>query len=185
MSDINTNKANTVQFVAVVVVIAALSRLLPHPYNFTPVAAMALFGGAYLRNRSTAWGTTLAAMLLSDVLLHAGYLLGWRAYPGFHTLMPLVYLSIAGITLLGSRLYGRVSAGGVLANTLLGSLIFFIITNFGVFLLAKDLTWARFLQTYIDAIPFFGNTALGDLLYSALLFGSYEWIKQRQTAIGL
>ena len=99
---------NSSKFIVLVVLLAALSRLLPHPYNFTPIAAMALFGGTYLNNRSSALLLTITGMLLSDLLLQGAYWLGWRDYPGFHALMPVIYLSLALVTTIGSRLSGRV-----------------------------------------------------------------------------
>lgn len=183
MSDINTNKANTVQFVAVVVVIAALSRLLPHPYNFTPVAAMALFGGAYLHEPFYCVGHYLSRYAaLSDVLL-AGYLLGWASYARFS------YPNAIGISIhsggyafwVATFLYGRVSArSGVLANTLLGSLIFFIITNFGVFLLHKRPHLSSSCKPISMRYHFLAIPAWAICCIVPCCFGSYESIKQRR-----
>lgn len=171
------------KFVVAVVFVAALSRLLPHPYNFTPIAAMALFGGAYINNRSSALLVTLAGMFVSDLLLQGSYLLGWRDYPGFHVLMPVIYLSLLFIVNIGSGLSGRVQAWNVPLASIAGSTVFFIVSNFGVFCLEKQYTWLEFVRTYTDAIPFFGNTLAGDLLYSTLLFGIYEWAKNKQGSL--
>jgi hypothetical protein len=170
---------NSSKFIVLVVLLAALSRLLPHPYNFTPIAAMALFGGTYLNNRSSALLLTITGMLLSDLLLQSAYWLGWRDYPGFHALMPVIYLSLALVTTIGSRLSGRVSAWTVPLASVAGSVVFFIVSNFGVFCFEKAHTITELGRTYVDAIPFFGNTLAGDLLYSTLLFGLYEWAKKR------
>lgn len=166
------------KFIALVIMLTALSRLLPHPYNFTPIAAMALFGGAYLQNQYSAVGITLISMLLSDIMLQVLYGLGLRSYPGFYSLMPIIYLSLAAITLVGSRLTGRISAWTVPLASLTASVLFFVISNFGVFLLEKPHTYFDFARTYTDAIPFFANTLAGDLVYSSLLFGVYEWAKK-------
>lgn len=141
---------------------------------------MALFGGAYIQHRSSALIITLGSMFLSDILLHGGYLIGWRAYPGFHALMPLVYLSLVAITTIGGSLSGRVKAWNIPLASITGSVLFFILTNFGVFLFETTHTWLDFVRTYTQAIPFFGNTLAGDLLYSGLLFGGYEWAKRSQ-----
>jgi hypothetical protein len=153
-----------------IVALVALARLLPHPPNFSPVTALALFGGAYLLDRRLALGVTLAALLLSDWLI------------GFHPLMWVVYVSFAAVVLLGSLLrQHRQAALPVAFAALGGSLLFFLSTNFAHWLIFNDYphTAAGLLACYVAALPFFQNALAGDLLFTALLFGGMAVIEQR------
>lgn len=152
-------------FGVVVVGIAALSRLLPHPPNVTPLAALALTGALYL-DRRFAFILPLAAMLISDVIL------------GVHRIMPFVYVSFAVIAAVGLLLRSRRSVPVVAGATIGGSVLFFIVTNFGVWFVgeggAYPKTAAGLLECYVAAIPFFRNTLLGDLAYVAILSSIFE-----------
>ncbi|MCS6770623.1 MAG: hypothetical protein NZ740_01190 [Kiritimatiellae bacterium] len=161
---------NTARFAALVGMIAAAAafRILPHPPNFTPIAAMALFGGAQFADRRTAFAVPLAAMLLSDLAL------------GFHALMPVIYGAFALIVCIGIWLRPRRSPAMIAAATLASSVLFFAITNFAVWVSGTlyPKTIAGLAQCYVAAIPFFGNTVLGDAIFSAALFGGLalaEW----------
>ena len=125
-------------------------RLLPHPPNFTPIFAMALFGGAYLDNKKMAFILPLAAMLISDLFI------------GFHSLMLVVYGAIALITALGFLLKNRVRPSTVIGASLLGSLIFYLISNFAVWALFDTYphTIAGLGTSYVAAIPFFKNSLI-------------------------
>mgnify|MGYP001559575258 CR=1 FL=1 len=146
-----------------IIVFAVLLRIVPHAPNFAPIAAMALFGGAYL-NKKYALIVPLIAMFLSDIFL------------GFHSAMPYVYGSFLLIGLMGIWLSKHKNLKNVLLATFFSSILFFLITNFGVWLggnlYSKDLP--GFIKCYILALPFFRNTILGDLFYVGLFFGSYE-----------
>lgn len=167
-----------------IILLAALSRLLPHPPNFSPVEALALFGGAYFSKRATAMWIPLAAMFISDLalgLINGGIYSAYFLSAGFL----LVYLCIALSTLLGFALRGRVSATRVLGYSLLGSALFFIVTNFGVWLGSGfyPQTGAGLLAAYVAGIPFFQNTVLGTLFYCALMFGSFAFLRKRNPAL--
>lgn len=150
---------------------AALMRLVPHPPNFTPIAAMALFGGAYFRSIGWALLIPLGAMLLSDTALE---LLFQR---GFHGQMLWVYGSFALTIGIGSRLRHRKGVAPIAMASLSASTLFFIVTNLGVWM--SGLLYAKNLSglgaCFAAAIPFFGRTLLGDLLYTGVLFGGYAW----------
>jgi hypothetical protein len=144
------------------VVFAALSRFLPHPDNFTPIAAMALFGGVYF-GRRYAFIVPLAAMVVSDYFI------------GFHNTILYVYGSFILVGLIGIWLQKHKSVGWIFGATLTGSVLFFVVTNFGVWVTgAYPQTFNGLVECYVAAIPFFRNTVLGDLLYVAVLFGLYE-----------
>lgn len=150
---------------------AAAARLLPHPPNFTPIAAMALFGGCHFASKPSAFGVPLAAMFLSDLLL--GY--------GFHAVLPFVYGSFALTVCLGLLIRPRrtpLTIGGV---TLAASVSFFLVTNFGVWVQGHlyPRTLEGVVACYIAAIPFFRNTLAGDAFYTLALFGGFALAQAR------
>lgn len=171
----------------VLIVLAALSRLLPHPPNFSPVEAIALFGGAYFASRAWALAVPLIAMLVSDFVLglaRGGLYLEY--FVSAHFLA--VYACIALSTVLGFGLRGRVSGPRVLGYGLVGSVLFFALTNFAVWLTASPLDAhvacnTGLLPCYVAAIPFFKWTLLGTLFYSALLFGGFALLRRRVPAL--
>jgi uncharacterized protein (TIGR00290 family) len=143
--------------------LAAVLRILPHPWNFTPVGAIALFSGAMVRSRRLAFVFPILAMLAADLFL------------GFNKLSPLVYASFALSVLIGRLLTRNRDIPRVAGATFLGALQFFLITNFGVwaFLGSYPRTLAGLLACYVSGVPFFWNTLAGDACYTALLFGGF------------
>ncbi len=148
-----------------IIFFAIVLRLIPHAANFAPIAAMALFGGCYL-NKRYALVVPLIAMFISDYFL------------GFHNTMPFVYGSFVIAGVIGLWLKSHKTLFNVIAATFISSLLFFLITNFGVWFVGKlyTKTFDGLIQSYFFAIPFFRNTLLGDLFYVGLFFGSYELI---------
>jgi hypothetical protein len=149
--------------------LAAASRLIPHPPNFTPLAAMALFGGAYISDKRLAFGLPLAALFLSDAVL------------GFYHDMIWVYGSFALIVCLGLQLQSRRRLLPIAGAALASSVLFFALTNFGVWA-SGDLyprTLGGLATAYVAAIPFFQNTIAGDLVYTALLFGGFAIVEKK------
>lgn len=183
-------------------VVGILVRLLPHPANFTPIAALALFSGAYFSKRWS-WIFPLFAMLVSDSMI------------GFYDvrLMAAVYGSLL-LPILISRFISPPSCGvsdrtgriftapihprgraigysgkmwgfiqknknviSITAVSLAGSVLFFLITNFAVWayssMYTRDL--AGLAQSYIAGLPFFRNTVLGDLFWAGVFFGGYAF----------
>lgn len=157
------------------VVGAAIMRLVPHPPNVTPIAAMALFGGATFHRRAWAFLVPLSAMLLSDAVFEL--LFGW----GFDALTPVIYLSFAAIVCLGFLLRRRRRIVPVAAAAFAGALVFYLITNLGVWAQGRlyPRTPAGLVACYTAAIPFFGYTLAGDLFYTALLFGAFALAERR------
>ena len=151
------------------ILVAAAMRLLPHPPNFTPIGAMALFGGAYFGRRALAFAAPLGALLLSDAIL------------GFHSSMPFVYASVALVVLIGWALASRATPLRIAGAAIASSVLFFAVTNFGVWLTGGmyPQTLSGLAACYVAAIPFFQNTMAGDLLFSALLFGGFALLEQR------
>ncbi|MGE5563688.1 MAG: DUF6580 family putative transport protein [Bacillota bacterium] len=157
---------NTTRLAALLSAIAAAAalRLVPHPPNFSPIDAMALFSGAYLARRWVAFVAPLAALLLSDLVL------------GFYHGMATVYASVALIVLIGWWLSSKRSAGRIAVAALAGSVVFFVVTNFGMWLFSGfyPVNYAGLVACYTAAIPFFQNTVAGDLFYTVLLFGGFS-----------
>jgi hypothetical protein len=147
---------------------AAALRLVPHPPNFSPIDAMALFSGAYLGRRWLAFAAPVGALLLSDLVL------------GFYPGMWVQYLTVALVVLVGWAALKRVSALRVGGAALASAVLFFIVTNFGTWALSGmySATLAGLEACYVAAIPFFQNTLAGDLFYSGLLFGGFALLER-------
>lgn len=143
------------------------------PYNFTPVEAIALFGGAYFADRRLAFIAPLAAMFLADLII------------GLHDLIPVIYGCIALTALLGGNLRGRVRALPVAGYAFASAVMFYLVTNFFVWLTGNMYPHdgGGLIACYVAAIPFFSGTLAGTLLWSALLFGGFELMKQRWTSL--
>lgn len=167
------NWDNKLKMVVGFIVFGALCRLIPHPLNFTPIAAMALFGGTYIKDKKLAFWIPISAMLLSDVLLQI------INGTGFHNQMIWVYGSTALITCLGFFLRGREQRQTIMVASLLGSILFFFITNFGVWAGGfYGYTLAGLSNCYVMAIPFFKGTIMGDLFYNLVFFGGYALVRK-------
>jgi hypothetical protein len=145
------------------VVLGACARLVPHPWNFTPIMAIGLFAGSQSRRTSTGVFATLLALVLSDVVL--GF------YPGFW----YVYGAALIPVLLGRLIPRRSGAGEIAAAAVASSFSFFLITNFMVW--ATDHlyphTIAGLSACYLAGIPFYRNQVLGDAVYTGAIFGGY------------
>lgn len=150
----NTQKNVILSFVLLLIGIA--SRIIPHTPNFTAVGAIAIIAGAYLPKKF-ALIIPLLIMLISDSIV------------GFHTTMPWVYGSILLIGLLSVYTGSK----HLVIMPLVASILFFIITNFGVWasgtMYAKTLS--GLLQSYAMGIPFFRGTLLGDSIFTLTLYG--------------
>ena len=158
--------ANHTRILALLSAIAAAAalRLVPHPPNFTPVGAMALFSGAYLGRRGLAFVAPLAAMILSDTVI------------GFYSGFWITYLAVALVVLVGSLALSRVSVLRVGGAAIASSVLFFLVSNFGTWALSGMYphTMQGLSACYVAAVPFFQNTVAGDLFYATLLFGGFK-----------
>jgi hypothetical protein len=143
------------------VVVALLTRLLPHPPNFAPITSIALFTGFHFVNKRLALFIPLICMFLTDLIL------------GVHSLMPIIYLSFVLISMIGLKAKS-LSLGAVLS----ASSLFFIVSNLGVWYFYYPLTWAGLSSCFILAIPFFINALMGDLFYTSVLQFSFSKLKQ-------
>lgn len=148
--------------------VGAIAQYIPHWANFTPIAAIALFGGVYL-NKKYALILPIIAMFISDLFI--GFYNPW--------IMTSVYLSFLMIALAGLWLRNNKNIGNILGTSLFGSIAFFIITNFAVWAVPHSFyphTLQGLINCYTMGLPFFRNTMLGDLFYVSLFFGAYELV---------
>ncbi|GAB3339157.1 hypothetical protein GCM10027299_51880 [Larkinella ripae] len=160
---------------ATIILLTALSRLLPHPPNFAPIAALALFGAATFDRKWIGLIIPLAAMLVSDLII------------GFHGNMAAVYGSFVLIWILGLLMLQKITISRVGFVTVLSSILFFLITNFAVWFGSPyyPQTPQGLLACYAAGLAFFNgqsfflNGVIGDLTFSTVLFGSYALL-QRQ-----
>lgn len=166
------------------ILVTALTRVVPHPWNFSPVEAIALFGGAYFASRALAIAVPLAALLVSDLALAALHGDVYASYFG-GTSFWLVYACIALSCVLGFGLRGKASGGRVLAYSLAGSVLFFLVTNFGAWLGSPmyPQNAAGLMAAYVAGIPFFQWTLLGTLFYAAVLFGGFGLLRRKMPVL--
>jgi hypothetical protein len=144
------------------VVVAVLVRLLPHPPNVAPITAVALFAGTHFTRKYWALLMPILAMMVTDIFL------------GFSFITPFVYLAFVGITSLGFLLK-KMNIGTIL----LSSLLFFMVTNLGVWFLYYPNTFEGFTTCFTLALPFFGYSIIGDLFFSAVLLFGYRFAAKR------
>lgn len=184
---------NSLLFVAITLIVVAFARLVDHPFNFTPLAAMALFGVYYMKNKWFAFLLPLLAIMFSDVLVnlfvqneHTGV---WEYF-----LNPTAYVVYGSLMLVGSLglLMKNTKATSIMGFSILGSLLFYLVTNTAAWitdfgnLYSNDLS--GLVQSLWAGIPFYNNEITGsfflnqlagDLFFNALLFGSYALASKR------
>ena len=148
-------------------------RLLPHLPNVSPVAAMALFGGAYFADKRMAFLVPLLALFLSDLVL------------GLHNSMIFVYAGFALTVAIGFLLKGKVTITNTAFATVVSSVLFFLLTNLGAWMTSG--LYARsaegLMQAYVAGIPFFQNSLLGNLAFVAVIFGGYHLLQKNVSSL--
>ena len=164
--------------------LAAITRLLPHPDNFTPIGAMALFGAAYFSHQAQMLVVPFLALFVSDLVLNN--VIYSQYYTGFTFITSWwIYLAFALVMLTGWALLSqKVTPARLLFASLTASLLFFIVTNFSTWLGSGmyPRTPAGLTACFAAGLPFLRNTVLGDLFFSGVMFGAYEWMMKRQLA---
>jgi hypothetical protein len=151
-----------------IVILGACARLLPHPWNFTPIIAIGLFAGNHARKTSTGILATLAALALSDAVM------------GFDSSFWYVYGAMLVPALLGRLIRNRSGVGPVVVTALASSVSFFLITNFMVWATQRlyPHTIAGLTACYAAGIPFYQNQLLGDAFYTLAMFGGYALLSR-------
>jgi len=175
--------------IVLMVVAAAATRFMPHPPNFTPIGGMALFGAAHFAKKYWAYLIPFLALWLSDLILNN---VVYSSPDGFTWITSFGLWNFAAfgmIVFLGSNILKKINLPNIIGASVIGSLVFFLITNFGI--------WASDpLNMYADNIagltaavaaglPFFWNTLAGDIVYVGVLFGGYEIAKNIYPSLGL
>lgn len=153
--------------VGTLILLAVITRFLPHPANFTAIGAIALFGTARLNDKRLAFILPIAAMLISDIFIPFGFI-------------PSVYFSFILIAILGLSLRNTKKPMAIAGGSLAASLIFYAITNFAVWFGDNGVMYSKGIDglwmSYVSAIPFFWNGLAGDLFFTTVLFGVYELV---------
>lgn len=160
--------------VSLMILAAVIFRIIPHLPNFTPVAAIALFGGAYFGKKYFAFIVPIIAMLLSDVVI------------GIHSNMIAVYVAFIITVFIGIAIKNKVNIGSVVVAALSSSILFFLITNFASWmtgLVGYPMNFTGLMMAYEAGIPFFRNEIMGTLVYSGVLFGIFELAKAKIPAL--
>ena len=159
--------------ITAIIIALALFRLLPHLPNVSPVAAMALFGGAYFADKRMAFIVPFLALFISDLVL------------GLHNSMIFVYAGFALTVVIGFQLQKRVNVTNTAFAVVASSVLFFLMTNFGAWLTSGlyAKTAAGLMQAYVAGIPFFQNSLLGNLVYAAVIFGGYHLLQKNITSL--
>jgi hypothetical protein len=155
-------------------ILGALLRLIPHPPNFTPVGGMSLFAGA----RLSGWQCYLVPVVLmaiTDPLLQLLF-----GVPAYTPITPFIYMSFLLSVWIGRHLRATTSVVRIGGATFLASLQFFLITNFAhwMFIGMYPKTASGLVACYVAALPFFGRTLAGDLVYAGAFFGLYAWMSR-------
>ena len=153
--------------ISAIIFALALFRLLPHWPNVSPVAAMALFGGAYFSDKRLAFIIPFMALFLSDLIL------------GLHNTMVFVYAGFALTVAIGFLLKDRVSMTNTAFAAVASSVLFFLLTNLGVWMTSTLYvkSAAGLMQAYVAGLPFLQNSLLGNLVFVAVIFGGYRLLQ--------
>lgn len=158
-------KKNTWIPAAALILLAGTSRMIPHPFNFTAIGAMALFSGATFKDKRWAYLMPILTLFITDLFL------------GFHVSMLPVYACFAFTVAMGTLITSNRNIFRIAGLSLLSSVVFFLVTNLPVWyadLSLYPLTWTGTMESYTMALPYFSNQMLGDLFYNGLLFGIYH-----------
>jgi hypothetical protein len=146
----------------------ALPLLVPHVWNFTAVGALAIFAGAQFSDKRLAFVMPLAAMAISDVFIGNGF-------------SAVVYAGFVAMVACGLLINKRQSVGSIFASSVLGAVVFFLLTNFAFFYPSTlyPHNAAGILASYAAGLPFFNNMLASNLIYGAILFGSFSVLSKK------
>ena len=176
------NKINISYGVIILLILfASFSRIIPHMPNFTPIGAIALFGGAYLKNKYHAFLIPIASLWLSDLILNNFIFTLYSDFTWFYPGFLWQYISFTLIIVLGYFFLKKINFKNVFITATSSSILFFIITNFGVWISGSmyTLDFQGLITCYVMALPFFKGTLLSFMCYSAFLFGILEFSKHK------
>ncbi len=151
------------------IILAALVRFIPHPPNFAPIAALALFGGKYYNDKKLAFVVPILVMIITDAVI------------GFHYLIPMVYFSFLLIVGIGLLLRKTNKVSWLIAGSLAASTLFFVLTNFFEWYIGilYPHTFSGLITCYVAAIPFFFNSIVADLFFFIAMSMTFEFLVNR------
>jgi len=176
------NKIN-ISYVVIIslILFASFTRIIPHMPNFTPIGAMALFGGAYLKNKYHALIIPIASLWISDLIINNFIFSFYSDFTWFYPGFLWQYASFILIIIVGYFFLKKLNFKNVFISTIFSSVLFFIITNLGVWLSGTmySLDLQGLITCYFMALPFFKGTVLGFICYSTFLFGTLELSKYK------
>jgi hypothetical protein len=187
------NKKLNLRFgiICTIILLAAGSRFIPHPPNFSPIGSIALFGAAYYSKRYWSYFIPLIAMFLSDMALNnVIYHSLFNGFTWFYSGALYTYGAILLIVLLGTLTLKKIRIPNLIASALGASIIFYIVSNFGVWASngmygMYPRTFAGLMECYIAGLPFLQNLLAGDFVYTIVLFGAFELIQYRFPSLRL
>ena len=164
-----------------IIMIAAVARLFPHPWNCTPIAAMALFGGVYFKDKRTAFIVTIVALIVTDILtmLFINNKFTTISQSLFSWLELSIIFSFSFAVVLGIIIRKKTNIITVAGASIISTTLFFLITNFVCWIGSTiyPQTMQGLLTCYDAGLLFYRNNLIGDLVYSGLLFGSFYLIR--------
>jgi hypothetical protein len=184
MSESPRTYAPRIGFLVALIAVSVVIRLIPYVaadptslsylWGVSPIFAICLFGGAYFRDRRWSYAVPLASYFASDVLI---WLVSGNLAWGFHANQPFVYLGVALVAALGLLLRRNRSVPAVAGASVCGALVFYVVSNFGVWATGDGSLYPHTLEGLVDcyvmAIPYFRNSVLSTLISSAILFSPF------------
>jgi len=162
------------------IVVAAFYRVIPdRPMGFAPHLAMALFGGAVIKDKKLAFAFPIFSMFISDVVYHLLYINGLTSISGFYEGQFTNYILFAGMTSIG-LLMRKVNVMNIVIFSVIICSAFFLLSNFFVWNAGsgwgRPHTFVGLMQAYEDGVPFYRNSIFATLIFSGILFGAWKLI---------
>ncbi len=163
-------------FLTALILLSAFGRIIPHPYNMSPIAAMGLLGSAYFSRKWMAFAIPFLGTWLSDLFINnVVYANLFTEFTWFYAGSEWIYGSYALIIMMGMFLFSTVSISRIMSGSILATTIFFLTTNFGAWL-GNPLypqSIEGLMMSYAAGLPFLQGSFFGDLFYSGILFGGF------------
>ena len=172
---------------SIIILLAAFTRIMPHPPNFSPIAAIGLFGAAHFAKKWHAFFIPLLGIWLSDLVINNFFYRNSDAsivwfYNGFYwQYISYIIIIFTGLFIFNKGVSLSKTFGGIIGS----SGIFFLVSNFGVWagsgMYSKNI--AGLISCYIAGIPFMNNTIISDFLFTTVLFGSYYLLQSEYSSL--
>lgn len=177
---------SSLSIICLFIFVAALSRILPHPPNFTAAGAMALFGAYYFKNKAWSFAIPILALWFSDIILNnIVYSEAGSTFTLFNAGMIWVYGAFIAMIVFGIFFLKKINLSRLLFSGVIVGVIFFLISNFGVWLTSTMYpdTWTGLIACYTAGLAFLRNSIIGNIFYVTLFFAAYEWMVNRKSIL--